>query len=91
MAQLGVQSVFYYENIEGGHGGAADNRQRAFMSTLAYLFLDKALSSHSLKPSRSEQTPTFAARLPAPSASWIAPLVGAAVIVALAIVERRAK
>jgi prolyl oligopeptidase len=24
-------SVFYCENIEGGHGGAADNKQRAFM------------------------------------------------------------
>lgn len=23
--------VFYYENIEGGHGGAADNQQRAFI------------------------------------------------------------
>ena len=24
--------VLYYENIEGGHGGAADNRQQAFMN-----------------------------------------------------------
>lgn len=24
--------VFYYENIEGGHGGAADNMQQAFMN-----------------------------------------------------------
>ena len=31
--------VVYYENIEGGHGGAADNSQRAFMSALAYTFL----------------------------------------------------
>ncbi|HEB53002.1 MAG TPA: S9 family peptidase, partial [bacterium] len=31
--------VLYYENIEGGHGGAADNRQAAFMSALAYTFL----------------------------------------------------
>jgi prolyl oligopeptidase len=31
--------VLYYENIEGGHGGAADNRQAAFMSSLAYGFL----------------------------------------------------
>ena len=23
--------VLYYENIEGGHGGAADNKQAAFM------------------------------------------------------------
>ena len=28
--------VQYYENVEGGHSGAADNKQRAFMSTLAY-------------------------------------------------------
>jgi prolyl oligopeptidase len=31
--------VTYYENIEGGHGGAANNEQRAFMSTLQYRFL----------------------------------------------------
>ncbi len=24
--------VLYYENIEGGHGGAADNKQLAFMT-----------------------------------------------------------
>ena len=29
----------YYENIEGGHGGAANNEQRAFMAALAYTFL----------------------------------------------------
>lgn len=31
--------VAYYENIEGGHGGAADNAQAAFKSALAYEFL----------------------------------------------------
>jgi prolyl oligopeptidase len=31
--------VLYYENLEGGHAGAADNRQAAFMSALAYTFL----------------------------------------------------
>ncbi|MGA8112180.1 MAG: prolyl oligopeptidase family serine peptidase [Actinocatenispora sp.] len=31
--------VTYYENIEGGHGGAADNEQAAFMSALGYEFL----------------------------------------------------
>jgi len=31
--------VMYYENIEGGHGGAADNKQQAFMSALAFTFL----------------------------------------------------
>jgi prolyl oligopeptidase len=35
--------VLYYENIEGGHGGAANNRQAAFMSALAYTFLWKQL------------------------------------------------
>jgi prolyl oligopeptidase len=31
--------VLYYENVEGGHGGAADNKQAAFMSALSYTFL----------------------------------------------------
>ena len=35
--------VLYYENIEGGHGGAADNKQAAFMSALAFTFLKKQL------------------------------------------------
>jgi len=35
--------VTYYENIEGGHGGAADNRQRAHMQALAYTFLKQRL------------------------------------------------
>ncbi|MGQ0620086.1 MAG: prolyl oligopeptidase family serine peptidase [Panacagrimonas sp.] len=35
--------VLYYENIEGGHGGAANNRQKAFMDALAYTFLLKQL------------------------------------------------
>ena len=35
--------VLYYENLEGGHGGAADNAQRAFMSALAYRFLWREL------------------------------------------------
>lgn len=33
------QPVLYYENIEGGHGGAANNKQRAYQSALAYSFL----------------------------------------------------
>jgi prolyl oligopeptidase len=36
--------VTYYENIEGGHGGAADNEQAAFMSALAYEFLWRHLA-----------------------------------------------
>jgi len=35
--------VLYYENIEGGHGGAANNKQQAFMSALAFTFLWKQL------------------------------------------------
>ena len=35
MLDMQIEGVVYYENIEGGHGGAADNKQRAFMSALA--------------------------------------------------------
>jgi prolyl oligopeptidase len=31
--------VLYYENIEGGHGGASDNPQRAFVEALIHTFL----------------------------------------------------
>jgi prolyl oligopeptidase len=31
--------VLYYENVEGGHAGAADNKQTAFMQALAFTFL----------------------------------------------------
>ncbi len=36
-------AVAYYENIEGGHGGAADNAQLAFRTALAYRFLQQKL------------------------------------------------
>lgn len=36
--------VSYYENIEGGHGGAADNAQLAFTSALAFTFLWRMLT-----------------------------------------------
>lgn len=42
-----TETTFYYENIEGGHGGAANNKQRAFMSTLAYEFLEQKLTGKS--------------------------------------------
>ena len=35
--------VQYWENTEGGHGGAADNGQRAYMWALTYNFLAKEL------------------------------------------------
>ncbi len=45
MAMMEAQGhdVSYYENIEGGHGGAANNRQRAYMQALAYSFLKERL------------------------------------------------
>jgi prolyl oligopeptidase len=38
MLELG-DDVHFYENVEGGHGMAADNDERAFMNALAYTFL----------------------------------------------------
>ena len=38
--------VQYYENIEGGHAGAADNAQTAFRSALIYEFLWRTLNDH---------------------------------------------
>ncbi|MGH3587510.1 MAG: prolyl oligopeptidase family serine peptidase, partial [Pseudonocardia sp.] len=35
--------VTYYENIEGGHGGAANNDQAAHMAALAWTFLHERL------------------------------------------------
>ena len=43
-----AENIWYYENIEGGHGGAADNKQRAFMKTLEYQFLWDNLKDESL-------------------------------------------
>ncbi|WP_165759336.1 prolyl oligopeptidase family serine peptidase [Mycobacterium decipiens] len=41
--QAAGHPVWYYENIEGGHGGAADNEQLAFKSALSYAFLHRML------------------------------------------------
>jgi prolyl oligopeptidase len=38
------KDVRYYENIEGGHGGAATNAQRAHLTALAYEFLWQQLA-----------------------------------------------
>ncbi|MFN3244712.1 MAG: prolyl oligopeptidase family serine peptidase [Planctomycetota bacterium] len=45
MARMMAQGhdVLYYENIEGGHGGAADNKQAAFMAALSWTFLWETL------------------------------------------------
>jgi prolyl oligopeptidase len=37
--------VLYYENIEGGHGGAADNEQRADVQALQFAFLWQKLGA----------------------------------------------
>ena len=44
LVEMGKTGTYYYENVEGGHGGAADNKQRAFMNVLAYDFLEQALT-----------------------------------------------
>ena len=38
LIELG-KDVTYYENIEGGHGGATNNEQAAFMDAIGYVFL----------------------------------------------------
>ncbi|WP_345494514.1 prolyl oligopeptidase family serine peptidase [Nocardia callitridis] len=37
------REFWYHENIEGGHGGAADNKQSAFQATLIYEFFTQML------------------------------------------------
>ncbi|KAA8966883.1 prolyl oligopeptidase family serine peptidase [Mycobacterium sp.] len=39
------QRVWYYENIEGGHAGAADNAQIAFRAALIFSFLWRTLGT----------------------------------------------
>lgn len=41
--------VHYWENTEGGHGGAADNKQRAHMWALTYSFLKQTLGLNEKK------------------------------------------
>eukprot|EP00397_Hematodinium_sp_SG-2012_P011836 GEMP01011984.1.p1 GENE.GEMP01011984.1~~GEMP01011984.1.p1 ORF type:complete len:791 (+),score=160.37 GEMP01011984.1:111-2375(+) len=41
---FGNKETWYYENMEGGHAGAADNTQRAFVKTLEFEFLDRYLN-----------------------------------------------
>jgi prolyl oligopeptidase len=43
MSEMG-HDVRYYENIEGGHGGSANNAQAAHMSALGFTFLWKQLA-----------------------------------------------
>ena len=44
MLEQGHQ-VLYYENIEGGHGGAADNAQRANLQALEFSYLWQRLGN----------------------------------------------
>ncbi|OOG53790.1 S9 family peptidase [Rhodanobacter sp. C03] len=39
MQAMGIPDVWFYENLEGGHGAGADNKQAALMHALAYDFL----------------------------------------------------
>ena len=43
MLDLQLPGVYYYENIEGGHGGAADAKQSAYVVALYQDFLFCAL------------------------------------------------
>jgi prolyl oligopeptidase len=45
--------LLYFENIEGGHGGAANNEQQATMSALAFVFLQRQLMGSSDQPRQS--------------------------------------
>lgn len=39
LEELDMPSLYYYENMEGGHGGAADNKQQAYVTVLYNEFL----------------------------------------------------
>ncbi|BBE21579.1 prolyl oligopeptidase [Arthrobacter sp. MN05-02] len=44
MKDLGVEDVWFHEALEGGHAGAADNRQAARMHAMSFEFLWRALT-----------------------------------------------
>merc|ERR1719231_1134279 len=85
MVDLGMPGIGY-ENIEGGHGGAADNKQRAFMQALMYAFLDKTIVSNTLTAQLAARTNRDGGRRP-PSLlaklrevrglpQWLVPVLG---------------
>lgn len=39
MEGMGIPNVWFYENLEGGHGAGADNKQSAHMHAMVYDFL----------------------------------------------------
>jgi len=51
------KNVLYYENIEGGHGGAANNSQAAFMDALGYSFLWQTLGPQEPGDEAAEESP----------------------------------
>jgi len=79
----GPQNILYWENIEGGHGGAADNKQRAYMWALSYNFLMQELVEKKV----SRRKPTESASLEISKCKQsltLASVVAAAVAVAIA-------
>ena len=44
MQAMGIDNVLYYENSDGGHGGAVDNSHTARLQALIYEFLWKSLA-----------------------------------------------
>ena len=49
--------LLYYENVEGGHGGAADNAQRAYLLALEYGFLWMQLGLTGVAPVQPDASP----------------------------------
>jgi prolyl oligopeptidase len=39
MEGMDIPNVWFYENLEGGHGAGADNKQSAHMHAMVYDFL----------------------------------------------------
>jgi hypothetical protein len=58
----GTGNVFYWENTEGGHGGAADNKQRAFMWAPSYDFLWQSLAAQGPEQHNDTEAPREAPR-----------------------------
>jgi len=88
MVDLGLPGIGY-ENIEGGHGGAADNKQRAFMSTLAWSFLEKTVVDGSLSAAIARRSNLDGGRRPPGLPRWAAPLLGALLLGVAILAERR--
>lgn len=61
------QDILFYENIEGGHGGAADSAQRARLNALAWTFFARqlGLGAPAVTPPESPRSPAAAPAAPA--------------------------